>query len=183
MVGAASEEAAGDIELRALAGERRKHLIARKPRPGGQLKAHDRRRLADLARPGGEMCGLAGVGDALDVRDLGAFGDRELRAALDLCFAAAPSSATCASISVSFAPASTATMLRVVIGFGPLAGAREHQQHRTFRHPPLADLEQHAVRHEGEVERAHRILGLDRLAVELAAPATSAQPSASRTWS
>ena len=32
----------------------------------------------------------------------------------------------------------------------------------------LADLQQDAVRHEGEVQRAHRILGLDRLAVELA---------------
>ena len=32
----------------------------------------------------------------------------------------------------------------------------------------LADFDQHAVRHEGEIQRSHRIFGLDRLAIELA---------------
>ena len=84
MVGAASEEAAGDIELRALAGERRKHLIARQPRPCGQLKRTIGGRLADLHRPSGEMRGLAGIGDAFDVCDLGTFGDGDVRARIDL---------------------------------------------------------------------------------------------------
>ena len=159
VVGAAPEEAAGDIELCILAGERCEHADCAPIPPQRSTGTHDKTRFCRSSPSSVARC-VASPASATHL----------------MCATSAPSARV---ISV---PALTCAFAAVRCGadmrldkrdlssglhgndvarrdrLARSAGAGKHHEHRPIRDVTSADLEQGAVGHESEVQRTHRIL-------------------------